>query len=170
MNERKNDRTTDIVRIALCGILVIAFVLTVITYRAPVGATDAAPGVGIGENDGDVDGDGVIDGPVGDGTSPAEQIVGEIGEGISRGLDEASEKGDELASDLMSGGTEGTAPGPYETDGGVVRDDGEKGRVSEDEKKAADTIWVVVAVAATVAVIAAVAVAVPRRRSDGEKK
>ena len=98
-----------------------------------------------------------------------------IGDGISRGLEEIKDGTESFAADMIGGeGTEGTGRGPVETDPGVVRDNApyaapgtEKTNV---ENEPSDTFWVLAAVVASVAAIAALAVAIPKRPAKKEDK
>ncbi len=143
-NEKK---AADAVRIA-CSAVLAAILFAALFFVRPVrvGATDL--------------GDGQASG---------------IGNSISRGLEEIKDGAGSAASDMIGGvGTEGTGRGPVETDPGVVRDseqyaapDGEK---MNADREPADTFWVIAAVIASVAAIAAIAVAIPDRTPKKEEK
>ena len=147
----------------ICALLALTLAVPTATARPlRVGATGATPGVGIGSSDGDRDGDGMIEGPVTDGKTPAEQIASDIGDSVSRGMEDIREGASELSSGMTGEATEGTGRGPVETDPGTVKDGGEA-KTKDAARETADTVWVIVAVIAAVAVVAAIVIAVPRK-------
>ncbi|MBR3424157.1 MAG: hypothetical protein IKN50_07230 [Clostridia bacterium] len=162
--------SADAFRIACSAVLAAVFFSTLLSAKpARVEAAGTVPGAGIGVSDGDRDGDGMIEGIAGDPLS-------DIGEGVSRGLEEMKDGAESLADGVFGGeGTEGMGRGPVETDPGVVRDNEPYSAPNTEkttaENEPADTFWVVAAVVASVAAIVALAVAIPKRpvkKEDGQ--
>ncbi len=122
-------------------------------------SAETGAGVDIGSSDGDVDGDGFVEGKDDSGKGAAQ----EIGEGVSKGLDDVKE-GAEDVRDRINGMTdrvENEGRGSMETDPGVVKGGGEK-MTEKDKDHAAG--WIAAAVVVAAAAIALVIALVPKRK------
>lgn len=122
-------------------------------------SAETGAGMDIGSSDGDVDGDGFVEGKDGDGGG----LIGEIGDGISEGMDDLKE-GAEEARDRINGApekTENEGRGSVETDPGVVKDEG-KGMTEKEKDHAAG--WIAAAVVIAAAAVALVIALVPKRK------
>ena len=157
--KQNNDKKGDAVIIACSAVLAAVFFCALFFAQPPqVGATGSVPGAGIGVSDGDRDNDGVIEGP-------ADSSAGNIGDSISRGLEEIKDGAESLASDMIGDGTERT---DRETVGKGEENGGADDKSANAEREPANTVWVVAAVIAAVAAVTAIAVAVPKRNTKKE--
>ena len=168
------NRAADVLRIA-ASVVLAALMFCAVFSLQHARAENGIPGTDIGSSDGDRDGDGMIEGPENEVTSPLGEALSDIGDSVSRGINDIEDGAESLASDIIGGvGTDGTGRGPVETDPGSVKDtataEAEGTNKANAENDAANTLWVVAAVIAAVAAVAAVAVAIPKRTPKKDNK